>query len=138
MLYQINTFTFLPFNQDYTFHSVSWFFLSIPFIVLFVWHTCLECQMIAACSVTGGTESFASQDTECSVVGGVEGFGSEDSDCSVVGVLKVLGHIHGWFCISPSNSSSCSSSFLQMGQCSSHEHFCSLLGYHHSMGDCCN
>ena len=33
------------------------------------------------------------------------------------------GHIYGWFCISLSQSSLCSSSFLQMGQCGPHEHF---------------
>ena len=49
--------------------------LPIPFIALFVWHTCLECQMIAGCSAAGGAESFASQDIGCSVVGGAEGFG---------------------------------------------------------------
>ena len=39
-----------------------------------------------------------------------------------LGVLSILG-VHSWFYILPSQSSLCSSSFLQKGQCGPHEHF---------------
>ena len=71
----------------YSFYS----FFPIPFIVLFVSNTCLECQVIAGCSVARGTESFASQNIDCSMVGGIEYFGSQDIDCSVVGGAEYFG-----------------------------------------------
>ena len=120
-------------NQDYTFCSVFLFSLPILFKALSVLHTYPECQMMFDCSVVGDAESFVSQNVDCFVIGDAEGcvavgIGDSMSEGFVWSGAEGLG-VHSWqVCRSPSQSSSlCSSSFLQMGQCSCHKHFLWLV-----------
>ena len=72
--------------------------------------------MTADCSAAGIAESFVTQDVDCSVAGDTEG--------SVAGGVEYFGGTFlVSFCLLPSQSSSCSSLFLQMEQCSLQEHF---------------
>ena len=76
-------------NQDYTFHSVFLFSLSILFEALSVWHTYPECQMIFNSSVGGNAESFVSQHVDCFVIGDAEGFVAVGIGDSVAGGFGV-------------------------------------------------
>ena len=110
----------LTFNSpDYTFLLVIQFFLPIFSSILFVQHACQEHQMTggADCSVAGGTEYFVTGVAACFGAGGH--WVIWNWWCWVF-----CGHIFSCFLwISPCQSSSCFSSFLQMGQCGPHEHF---------------
>ena len=105
------------------------FNLFFPFSpsIKFVQSVCQEHQMTggAECFVAGGTQCFVTGVAECSVPEGTECFVPQGAECFVprstehfvVTSLVVLSTCHH------PNASSCSSSFLQMGQCSPNEHF---------------
>ena len=130
-------------SQDCTFHLVFLFSPPTLFWLLSVLHICWECQMTGwyPAVVAGGAKGFGARGTGHSAEHFVVG-GARDED---------TGNFWGWgwcmfwvsildgFCKFPSQSSSlCSSSLLQMGQCSPHVQFLTAcLGGNHHLRDSC-
>ena len=78
--------------------------------------------MTADYSVAGDTECFVAGDVERSVTQNGDISVAGGAENMVAGGTEYLGCILGLFCMLPSQSSSCSSLFLQMWQCGPHEH----------------
>ena len=80
------------------------------------------------CSVAGGTLYVVTWGAVHSGAGVAVCFGAGGTECFVAGGTEYL-RAHPWLLSlqTPYQSSSCSSSFLQMGQCGPHEHF--LVAY---------